>query len=61
MRKYEKPMVVSPGYSPEPVEAGCCLTSCGGAPGGMQAGRYLNQEAESTLAMLERADSKLAS
>lgn len=58
-QKYEKPKVVSPGYSPEPVEAGCCLTSCGGAPSGMQAGRHLNREAESTLAMLEQASSKL--
>lgn len=55
MKEYKKPAVVSPGYSPEPVEAGCCLTSCGGSPGGMQAGRYLNHEAETTLAILEQA------
>lgn len=61
MKRYKKPTVVSPGYSPEPVEAGCCLTSCGGAPGGMQAGRHLNQEAETTLVMLEKAGSELES
>ncbi len=59
MKQYEKPAVVSPGYSPEPVEAGCCLTSCGGSPGGMQAGRHLNKEAGKTLTMLEEASSKL--
>lgn len=58
MKPYEKPAVLNPGYSPEPVEAGCCLISCGGAPGAMQAGRYLNHEAEATLAMLEKATSK---
>lgn len=58
MEQYEKPTVVNPGYSPEPVEAGCCLTSCGGSPGGMQAGRHLNQEAEKTLAMLEETNAE---
>ena len=53
MKKYEKPIVVSPGYSPEPVEAGCCLTSCGGSPGGMQAGRCLSHGAKITLTILE--------
>jgi len=59
MKRYEKPVVISSGYSPEPVEAGCCLTSCGGSPGGMQAGRHLNKEARKTLAILEKASSKL--
>lgn len=30
---YVKPAVVESGHSPEPVESGCCLTSCGGASG----------------------------
>lgn len=58
MKRYEKPMVVNPGYSPEPVEAGCCLQSCGGSPGGMQAGRYLNKEAEKTFRILHNATKK---
>lgn len=32
MKKYTKPEVVESAHSPEPVEAGCCLTSCGGSP-----------------------------
>jgi hypothetical protein len=32
MKKYEKPEVTNVTYSPEPVEAGCCLRSCGGSP-----------------------------
>lgn len=42
--KYEKPVVIRQGYSPEAVESGCCLTSCGGSPGGMQAGRHLHKK-----------------
>jgi len=34
---YQKPQVVLTGANPEPVEAGCCLRSCGGSPGPMQA------------------------
>lgn len=33
---YQKPQVVQKGTNPEPVEAGCCLRSCGGSPGPMQ-------------------------
>lgn len=29
---YQKPEVTKKGSSPEPVEAGCCLRSCGGMP-----------------------------
>lgn len=29
---YEKPKIVKSTYSAEPVEAGCCLRSCGGSP-----------------------------
>ena len=29
---YKKPKVTKRGSSPEPVEAGCCLRSCGGVP-----------------------------
>lgn len=32
MKKYQKPTVINGAYSPEPVEAGCCLRSCGGSP-----------------------------
>ena len=55
---YERPTVISPGYSPEPVEAGCCLTSCGGSPGGMQAGRHLTEEAQSDSEILKTAVSE---
>ncbi len=30
--KYQKPLVTRSGSNPEPVEAGCCLRSCGGVP-----------------------------
>jgi hypothetical protein len=30
--KYSKPAVTRAGSTPEPVEAGCCLRSCGGKP-----------------------------
>jgi len=36
MDKYEKPRVTRKGANPEPVEAGCCLRSCGGSPGPTQ-------------------------
>jgi hypothetical protein len=29
---YQKPEVTKKGSAPEPVEAGCCLRSCGGSP-----------------------------
>lgn len=61
MAQYQKPVVISPGYSPEPVEAGCCLTSCGGSPGGMQAGRHLNRQAEASSKILKRVCSKIKS
>lgn len=32
-KNYEKPEVKGVGVSAEPVESGCCLTSCGGSPG----------------------------
>ncbi|MEA2112586.1 MAG: hypothetical protein U9P50_01265 [Patescibacteria group bacterium] len=32
-KSYRKPEVKGVGTSPEPVESGCCLTSCGGSPG----------------------------
>ena len=32
-KSYKKPVVEGVGSSPEPVESGCCLTSCGGSPG----------------------------
>lgn len=32
-KNYKKPKVEGVGTSPEPVESGCCLTSCGGSPG----------------------------
>jgi hypothetical protein len=35
MKKYDKPKVVVRGSSPEPVESGCCLRSCGGMPSPM--------------------------
>lgn len=56
--KYEKPLVVKPGYSPEPVESGCCLTSCGGSPGGMQAGRHLHTEASKITEILKNKTKK---
>tara|TARA_Y100000310_G_C20688919_1_gene820938 strand:+ start:898 stop:1071 length:174 start_codon:yes stop_codon:yes gene_type:complete len=55
MKSYQKPAVVSPGYYPEPVEAGCCLTSCGGKPGGLQAGKQLHEEAKRISKMLTEA------
>ena len=53
--KYDKPKVVVRGYTPEPVEAGCCLRSCGGSPGGLQAGHYLTKQAEEIIVLLKRA------
>jgi len=32
VKGYQKPGVLNAAYSPEPVEAGCCLRSCGGSP-----------------------------
>lgn len=32
MKQYQKPEVINTAHSPEPVEAGCCLRSCGGSP-----------------------------
>ena len=32
-KQYQKPEVTCKGANPEPVEAGCCLQSCGGSPG----------------------------
>lgn len=31
-KKYVKPEVTQKGQTKEPVEAGCCLRSCGGSP-----------------------------
>ena len=31
-KKYIKPAITRSGSNPEPVEAGCCLRSCGGVP-----------------------------
>lgn len=45
MKTYEKPAVTIKGSSPEPVESGCCLRSCGGVPGPMQVGKRGNARA----------------
>lgn len=54
--KEEKPEVLSQGSTPEPVESGCCLRSCGGSPIGTQESRHLNHEAEETIRMLKSAE-----
>jgi len=53
MRKYQKPKVLRRGYFPEPVESGCCLTSCGGSPGGLQSGEHAGKAFASALIRLE--------
>lgn len=56
---YSRPDIVSSGHSPEPVEAGCCLASCGGSPGAMQSKHHSNDDGtKETLAILQRARSK---
>jgi hypothetical protein len=32
MSNYVKPVLLSKGHASEPVEAGCCIRSCGGSP-----------------------------
>lgn len=53
---YQRPEVLSSGVSPEPVEAGCCLTSCGGSPGGLQSGKHQGDAAQDNLKLLEEQD-----
>lgn len=54
---YKKPEVVSKGYTPEPVEAGCCLRSCGGSPAvGAHNSEQLTKAAEKTMQVLDAAE-----
>ena len=50
---YESPIVTTKGHTAEPVESGCCLTSCGGSPAGMQADASNSAESRKTLDMLK--------
>ena len=59
-KKYKKPEVVTSRYSPDPVEAGCCLQSCGGSPISTQTEKNLSREAKAALATLEQANVNLA-
>lgn len=43
MKKYQKPAIINAAYSPEPVEAGCCLRSCGGSPHHVNANAKVNK------------------
>ncbi|MBT4277291.1 hypothetical protein HOD96_00880 [Candidatus Falkowbacteria bacterium] len=36
--------MTSSGSTPEPIEAGCCLTSCGGSPAVMQSSDALQED-----------------
>jgi len=60
-KKHEQPKVIKPGSTPEPIEAGCCLRSCGGKPGGMQSGKHLQNQCAETMAFLGQASSSLMS
>lgn len=52
---YEPPKVLGSSFVAEPVESGCCLTSCGGSPGGMQSGRHLGSKAAAIHTTLGRS------
>lgn len=43
-KKYQKPKVTNTTCSPEPIEAGCCLRSCGGSPHHVNAGAKKGEE-----------------
>lgn len=51
--RYEHPVVTTKGHTAEPVESGCCLTSCGGSPAGMQADAPNNVESRKAFDMLK--------
>lgn len=43
---YTKPMITKTSQSSEPVEAGCCLRSCGGSPAIMQVNKNTLHETD---------------
>lgn len=52
-RNYQKPVAADLGIYPEPVDAGCCLRSCGGGP--VNEPGPLKQQSSKTLEQLEKA------
>lgn len=50
---YVKPTVLGTGQHPEPVEAGCCLRTCGGSPGHSQSS-LPSQSTEKLLRAMEK-------
>ena len=56
---YKKPEVEGVGVSPEPVESGCCLTSCGGSPGVTQNNLAVKKGDSDAVKVVDSAISKI--
>jgi len=54
-KSYQKPRVEGVGSSPESVESGCCLTSCGGSPGITQSNPSVKKGDKDSVSVVESA------